>query len=90
MLRSRARRPRDTQLTGGERGAMSASGSVGRAISLAHKPAAFAAFCADLRRVFPSPQDRWVAYVLLACHDVGKSNAFRQAVRRSTRRMRRV
>lgn len=68
---------------------MSAGGPVGKAISLAHKPAAFDAFCADLRRVFPTPQDRWMAYVLLACHDAGKSNAFRDAVRRSARRMRR-
>ena len=61
---------------------MSATGPVGKAISLAHKPAAFAAFCADLLRVLPTQEDRWVAYVLLACHDVGKSDAFRHAVRR--------
>ena len=60
---------------------MSATGPVGKAISMAHKADAFAAFCADLRRILPTEDDRWAAYVLLACHDVGKSAAFRAAVR---------
>ena len=61
---------------------MSATGPVGKAISMAHKPEAFAAFAADLLRILPTEDDRWAAYVLLSCHDVGKSAAFRAAVRR--------
>ena len=69
------------QMTAGERGPMSVAGPVGKFISLGNKAEAFAAFAERLLDCLSTPEARWAAYVLVAMHDVGKSNAFRAKAR---------
>jgi hypothetical protein len=60
---------------------MGMAGPVGKFINLGHKPEAWAAFCAALAVCHATPEQRWAAYVLVAIHDVGKSDAFRAQAR---------
>lgn len=61
---------------------MSLNGPVGKAISMGNKVDAFAAFCSALLRCLDTPERRWAAYVLVAIHDIGKSDSFRGQARR--------
>jgi hypothetical protein len=60
---------------------MGMAGPVGKFINLGHKPEAWASFCSALAACHATPEQRWAAYVLVAVHDVGKSDAFRAQAR---------
>jgi hypothetical protein len=69
------------QLTAGERGPLSMHAPAGKAVNLGHKAAAWATFCTELGACLGTPAERWAAYVMVAIHDVGKSDAFRAQAR---------
>jgi hypothetical protein len=60
---------------------MSMHAPAGKAVNLGHKPGAWATFCAELGACLATPEQRWAAYVMVAIHDVGKSDAFRAQAR---------
>lgn len=64
----------------GNRGPMSMDKVPGKFINLGGKPAQYKEFCDTFAEGMQSEEDWWAMLVFLAVHDVGKSDAFRNAV----------
>merc|ERR1719478_969439 len=52
----------------------------GKFINIGRKPDEYKKFCDDFAACMPTEDDWWAMLVFLAVHDVGKSDAFRNAV----------
>jgi len=64
----------------GARGPMSIDKIPGKFISMGNKPKEYTQFCSDFAEGMASEDDWWAMLVFLSVHDVGKSDAFRNAV----------
>lgn len=64
----------------GDRGPMSVDKVPGKFISMGNKPDEYQRFCNNFAEGMLSEDDWWSMLVFLAVHDVGKSDAFRNAV----------
>eukprot|EP00928_Gymnodinium_smaydae_P021821 TRINITY_DN18541_c0_g1_i1.p1 TRINITY_DN18541_c0_g1~~TRINITY_DN18541_c0_g1_i1.p1 ORF type:complete len:587 (-),score=70.79 TRINITY_DN18541_c0_g1_i1:113-1873(-) len=64
----------------GKRGPMSLDQVPGKFISMGKKPKEYEAFCKQFASYVPTEEDWWAMLVLLAVHDVGKSDKFREKV----------
>jgi hypothetical protein len=64
----------------GERGPMSMDKVPGKFINIGNKPDQYKEFCKGFAKGMDSEDDWWAMLVFLAVHDIGKSDAFRNAV----------
>lgn len=64
----------------GARGPMSLDQVPGKFINMGSKPDQYTEFCKTFAMGMDSEEDWWAMFVFLAVHDVGKSDAFRNAV----------
>lgn len=67
-------------VSAGQRGPMSMDKIPGKFINIGNKPDDYKQFCTEFATGMPTEEDWWAMMVFLAVHDVGKSDAFRNAV----------
>lgn len=67
-------------VSAGDRGPKSMDGDRGKAVNMGHKPEEYAEFCSMFAQDMHSERDWWAMLVILAVHDVGKSDVFREQV----------
>eukprot|EP00928_Gymnodinium_smaydae_P064653 TRINITY_DN47935_c0_g1_i1.p1 TRINITY_DN47935_c0_g1~~TRINITY_DN47935_c0_g1_i1.p1 ORF type:complete len:550 (-),score=65.49 TRINITY_DN47935_c0_g1_i1:188-1795(-) len=67
-------------VSAGKRGPMSVDIVPGKFINMGNKAEAYNSFCAKFTSFLPTEEDWWAMLVLLAVHDVGKCDEFRNHV----------